>query len=61
MRCLMWLLALVFMQELDWSFFVNNYGFWGFFYAYIIICWGEVALYSYLAFKILERRKKYWS
>ena len=57
----MWMFALVFMQDLDWSFFYDNLGFWGVLYAYVIIGWGEVALYSYLAFKILERRKKYWS
>lgn len=56
-----WLFALLFMQDLDWSFFYDNLGFWGAFYAYVIIAWGEIALYSYLAFKILERRKKYWN
>lgn len=57
----MWLFALVFMQDLNWSFFYNNMGFWGLFFSYIIIGWGEVALYSYLAFKFLERREKHWS
>lgn len=57
----MWLFALLFMQDLDWSFFYDNLGFWGAFYAYVIIAWGEVALYSYLTYKFLERREKHWN
>ena len=56
-----WAFALMFMQDLDWSFFYDNLGFWGVLYAYVIIAWGEVVLYSYLIYKFLERRKKYWS
>lgn len=57
----MWLLALVFMQDLDWSWFYVNFGFWGLLFAYIIIGWGEVVFYSYLAFKFLERREEHWN
>lgn len=56
-----WLFALLFMQDLDWGFFYDNLGFWGVFYAYIFIAWGEVVLYSYLIYKFLERRGKHWS
>lgn len=56
-----WMFALVFMQDLDWGFFYDNLGFWGVLYAYVIIAWGEVVLYSYLIYKFLERRKKYWN
>ena len=61
MRCLMWLFALIFMEELDWSFFVDNYGFWGFFYAYIIICWGEVVIYTWIVYKILRLKGVYFN
>lgn len=30
-----WAFALMFMQDLDWSFFYNNLGFWGVFYTAI--------------------------
>lgn len=55
MKCLMWLFALIFMQELDWSFFIDNFGFWGAFYAYVIICWGEVILYTAIVYKVLKK------
>ena len=57
----MWLFALLFMQDLDWSFFYDNLGFWGAFYAYVIIAQGEVVLYSYFPYKFLERREKHWN
>lgn len=52
----MWLLALVFLQDLDWSWFYDNFGFWGLFFSYIIIGWGEVGLYSYLIYRVMKSK-----
>jgi len=60
MKCLMWLLALVFMQDLDWSWFYVNFGFWGLLFAYLIIGWGEVALYSYFIYRLLKMKGVYF-
>lgn len=50
-----WLFALLFLQDLDWSFFYDSFGFSGLFYAYIFIAWGEVILYTVIAFKAFKR------
>ena len=51
-----WLLALAFLDDLNWSFFYELGGFWCMFYAYLFIAWGEVFLYTFAAYKILKRK-----
>lgn len=51
-----WLFAIVFLQDLNWSFFYKLGGFWGMFYAYLFIAWGEVFFYTFLTYKFLKRK-----
>lgn len=51
-----WLFALVFLDDLNWKVFYELGGFWCMFYAYILIAWGEVFLYTFTAYKFLKRK-----
>lgn len=53
-----WLLALAFVDSLDWSFFYDRFGLFGLMIAYVLIAWGEPCLYGYVAYRLWRNKVK---